>query len=81
MNKTLILLVCFSSFNVCALADETSSSTTSTNSAPGAATSVSNTEVRSKHHGRKIKSTTTNVSTGSTPVTNSTSSTNTTESH
>jgi hypothetical protein len=79
MKNALILLACLASTNVCAFADETSVSntTTKTDVAPTADTSVSSTEVKSKHHGNKVKATTTKVESGAAPVSSTTSTTNT----
>jgi hypothetical protein len=81
MNKALLVLACLASTNVCAFADDTSvsSTTTKTDAAPN--TSVSSTEVKSKHHGNKVKSTTTNVNSGSVPVNSTTNTTSTKVSH
>jgi hypothetical protein len=81
MKKALIVLACLASTNVCAFADETSVSNTTTKTDAAPAASVSSTEVKSKHHGNKVKSTTTSVNAGASPVSSTTSTTDTKVSH
>jgi hypothetical protein len=83
MKNALIVLAFLASTNVCAFADEASvsSTTTKTDAAPTSETAVSSTEVKSQHHGHKVKSTTTDVKSSAAPVSSTTNTTSTKVSH